>query len=800
MHRSAKIVFILFACFFLLLGVVQSNVSAKTETITVTLDEGFNGKIKSGKGFPLSIKLENSGDSFSGQLLVNFLPSWNSGGAIAINVELPANSTKTYELSLPGFSEDNPYTYQNEPMIHLYKGDLKDKKKVEFKGENRIRPKYIDQNDTVIGVLSENYDRLKELRSLPATASQMIDLKNEQIPKQSLGLELLDFLIIDEYAVSQLNNEQQKAIQEWIEAGGILIAGAAPNGSQSYGNLYSLLPMKFDNEMSAPSDFLTDSNSEKLDFQQLLFFTGAIEDSATIVKKAGEIPAVIKKQVGNGIILQTSFSLGDEPLASWKGYSSWFAALLKQEKVTSMQSWKVGHDFYGSLYWEFVEVNEYFPASHFSIGQLIGLLLGYMIIIVPILYLVLRKFDKREHAWWIVPSIAVMMAATIFGMGAKDRISKPQLNQMGVYKFMDNQVTGIQATTLLSNKSGEYTLSYPKASYNAVASSVYNGGQSSLDPLRGAIFAEKREGMDVVFPNVGYWSSKTIYGQAKQKVEGGFNADITMKNGQITGKIVNGFNFDFQEVFIWSGSEKIKLGPLNKGEEMIVNKQSKQSFLTKPIVSSYRNYNNNQTDIEKMKIERLEFAGENYVISQNSSITDPIIAGITKESMIEVGIKGKKSKEENLNLILEPFKVKNEFSGAFTIRNEMLRAKLNVINGRINDNQNMEIHREVWVDNGEYEYILELPKQLMEKTFKIEEMSIVFPNDFLKYSILNKETGEELPLVQNQNQRTVKLDSSNEVNHFVSKDGEIILKLVKESNSDQYVQLPSITIKGEVTP
>lgn len=797
MHRSAKTIVLLFVCIFLILNLGRTA-SAKDEKITITLDEGFNGKIKSGKGFPLSIKIENNGESFSGDLLVNFLPSWNTGGAIAINVELPANSTKTYDLSLPGLSNDNPYTYQNEPMIHLYKGDLKNKKKVDFKGENKIRPKYLEQNDAVIGVLSENYDRLKELRILPFTASQMIDLKKEQIPKQALGLEMLDYLIVDEYAVSQLHIEQQEAIRGWIEKGGVLIAGASPNGSQSYGKLYSLLPMKLENETAAPTDFFRVDNGEEPTFKQLPFFIGMVEESATILEMAEGIPASIKKQYGNGTILQTSFSLGDEPLASWKGYSTWFAAFLKHAKLTTMQSGKIGYDFYGSLYWEFVEANEFFPASHFSIGQLIGMLIGYIIIIVPVLYLVLRKFDKREHAWWVVPSIAVMMAAVVFGIGAKDRIGKPQLNQMGVYKVADNQLTGIQATTLLSNKSGEYTLSYPKATYNAVATSGYNGGATSFDPLRGAIFAEKREKMNVVFPNVGYWSSKTIYGQASKKVEGGFIADINLKDGLITGRIVNSFNYDFQEVFIWSGNEKIKLGPLKKGEELIVNKQTKQSFLTKPIASSYRNYNH--TDIEKMKIERLEYAGANYVISQNSTITDPIIAGITKAPIIDVSITGKKAKQENLNLILEPFKVENEFSGAFTIRHEMLSTKLNVLSGRIHDNQNMEMRREVWVDNGEYEYILQLPKQLIEKPIKIEEISIVFHNDFVKYTLLNKETGEELPLILNQNQRTYKLSNKENANQYVSKGGEIVLKLLKEANGDQYVQLPSITIKGEVTP
>lgn len=798
MHRSARVI-ILLLCFFLSFNLVQT-VSAKDEKINITINEGFNGKIKSGKGFPLSIKLENSGESFSGDLLINFFPSWNTGGAIAINVELPANSEKTYELSVPGISEDNPYTYQNEPLIYLYKGDMKKGKKVEFNGANKFKPKYIDLNETVIGVLSENYDRLKELRILPATSIQMLEIKKEQMPKQSLGLEMLDYLIIDEFAISQLDKEQQEAIRGWIEAGGTLIAGASPNGSQGYGQLYSLLPMKLENESSAGTDFLRGMTNVEPSFAQLQFFTGPVEESAIIIEKSSDLPATIKKQYGSGTILQTSFSLGDEPLSSWKGYSAWFAAFIQNANHSTIQSGKYGPDFYGSLYWEFVDANEYFPASHFSIGQLIGMLAGYLFIIVPVLYFILRKFDKREHAWWVVPALAIVMASLIFGIGAKDRIAMPQLNQMGVFKAVDNQLTGIQTSTLLSNKSGAYTLSFPKANYNAVASTQNSGGTSTLDPLRNAIFEEKREKMNIIFSEVGYWSQKSIFGQAQQSVEGGFITNLNVNNGKVTGTIENGFDYDFKEVFIWSGNEKIKLGSLKKGEKLKVDKQLKQSFLTRPIVSGYANYSQNHTDIDKMKSERLEYVAENYVIGRNNSINEPVIAGLTKASIVDVEITGKKAKEDNLNLILAPFKANNEFSGAFTIRNELLSSKLNAINGRIQDAGNMEIHREVWIENGEYEYILQLPKQLAEKSINIDEISFVFNNHFAKYSLYSNETGQELLLNGNQNQRTVKIGKDENVNQYVSKNGEIMIKLVKEPNGDQYVQLPTITIKGEVTP
>lgn len=796
MHRSAKTIVMLLLCFFFSINLVQT-VNAEDSKITISLEEGLNGKIKSGKGFPLTIKIENNGESFSGDLLISFLPSYNTGGATAINVELPANSTKTYHISLPGLSEDNPSIHQNESMLHLYKGDWKKGKSVKFKGENMIKPKYIDMNEKVIGVLSENYDRLKELRILPSTSIQMLELKKEQIPQQSIGLEMFDYLLIDEYAVSQLDKGQQEAMKEWIEKGGVLIAGGSPDGSQSYGLLYSLLPMKMDKEISAKTDFLQGKNNEKPTFSDLTLFSGEVEESEAVLDKTGSVPATLKKQYGNGIILQTGFSLGDEPLASWKGYSTWFAKFINEADTSNTYTGKNRPDFYGQMYYEFVETNELFSASNFSLGQLIGILVGYIIIIVPLLYFILRKLDKREHSWWIIPSIAFVMAVVVFGIGAKGRISQPQLNQMGVYKYKDSHLTGLQASTLLSNKSGEYTLSFQKDQYNAVTSTG-NNGNPSIDPIKSAVFEEKRKQTNIIFPDVGYWSSKTIFGQANQKIEGGFINDLSLKNNRITGTIENGYDYDFEEIYIWSGNEKINLGSLKKGEQIKVDKETKVSLLTKPTTIGYPSSFNQRTDINKMKKERLEYVASNYLLSAEGSESEPIVAGFTKDSIIDVKMPGKKEKQLNLNLILEPVKVKNEIAGPFTLKNDMLSTKLNVITGHIFNDYMNGTNREVALDRGEYEYRIKLPMQLIEKSHKLDEISISFNNQMAEYSIFNQETGEYLAI--NHDQRNVKLDSSNNIQQYVSKEGEILLKLLKNANSDQNVQLPKITIKGEVTP
>ncbi|WP_252430684.1 hypothetical protein [Peribacillus butanolivorans] len=58
--------------------------------------------------------------------------------------------------------------------------------------------------------------------------------------------------------------------------------------------------------------------------------------------------------------------------------------------------------------------------------------------------------------------IACITSVLTSTVGAKDRLTQPQLNQLGIYHSKDGQLVGLQSDVLLSNKGGDYALSFPK--------------------------------------------------------------------------------------------------------------------------------------------------------------------------------------------------------------------------------------------------------------------------------------------------------------------------------------------------
>ena len=87
---------------------------------------------------------------------------------------------------------------------------------------------------------------------------------------------------------------------------------------------------------------------------------------------------------------------------------------------------------------------------------ILGIIILYMILIIPVLYFILKRKDKREYTWWIIPAIAVSHVYCHFCIRCK-RSDCPCANS--AYSYVecgqDGSLTGYYAESLLTNKSGE---------------------------------------------------------------------------------------------------------------------------------------------------------------------------------------------------------------------------------------------------------------------------------------------------------------------------------------------------------
>ncbi|MDQ0176965.1 hypothetical protein [Bacillus chungangensis] len=768
--------------------------AAAEANIDIEVEAGFQGKVKSGKGFPVKMTLENHGAKVSGDMLVSFAPYYQAGGAKAIRVELPANSKKTYTISLPGLSQDDSSQFQRNPAITLYDGNWQQGNVIAVNGDKTIYPSFIEEGKAVIGVLSMDANQLQQLKLMKINGKDIewIVLTEKNLPEDPTGLALFDYIIVDDFPLQQLQAQQQLALVHWLGDGGIIIAGGTSKGEQSFGRLAETLPMAMTGEAFVHdlSTFNVDQEEAPLPVVPLRLYNGKIAENANVIVMANQQPIVVASPYKNGQVLQTAFSLGEEPLVTWNGYSHWFGKLIENDLHTNMDD---NHNHYfHAIYQGLAETSERFKSSAVSVSYLFIVFVVYLIIIGPIMYWFLRKRDKREHSWWLIPVIAVLVSVGIFAVGAKDRMFQPHLSQVGLFKAGEQgNLKGVQAISFLSNGGGMYQLSVPKVEFQGVPI-VTPFGRTPADLAHHAVIEEKNDHHAFTFPNVEYWSANTVIGQAAKNGVGSFKTNLSVHNKQLTGQIENHFAFNFEELYLWSGSDINPLGALAKGEKITIQQPLETDFLYAPSKDDIPK--KNASELEKEKMNRLQ----EVLMSKGRFEDSPIIFGYTKNHIIDSKLSNKNAKESAINLIYQPFTVEDKMVGAFTIDEKVMSYDMRVFDGEIIDMTPLyDYLGEVALEDGSYEFSVVLPKQIDRKKAIFHKLMLTYEEKTgIHYALYNNETKEYEEIDTHDSFIEIK----EHVSRYISNQGEIKIKIEKASKYDPYVNLPHVLVEGEVQP
>ena len=63
-------------------------------------------------------------------------------------------------------------------------------------------------------------------------------------PDDASGWDVIDYIVLDEYAFADLQSEKQLALLEWVKNGGIIIIGSSDNLEGEVGVFSPYLPLK----------------------------------------------------------------------------------------------------------------------------------------------------------------------------------------------------------------------------------------------------------------------------------------------------------------------------------------------------------------------------------------------------------------------------------------------------------------------------------------------------------------------------------------------------------------------------
>ncbi|MDN7241414.1 hypothetical protein QWY14_06395 [Planococcus sp. N028] len=774
---------ILFGLFFLPQG------SLAAPNITVDASAGLQNKVKYEDGLPIQFTLTNNGTAFSGDLVLSYTEGYSLGAGLAVPIELASGETKTLQIASSGISDMSYMAGSGSQNIFLFEGGWEDGKSVKFAGAKTLKPAFYSPMSLFIASLTSNSDRLQHLKQISVPKSEGIELfhlnqmNQFMLPSEAVAWEIVDYLIIDEYAYSDLPDNVQQAVLQWVQQGGNVVVGSTGNISAELGNLSEFLPLELGDatKIAVPG----------LEGKVPAFDAVAKKGAKILLEEKGQVLAA-SQQVGSGTLTQASFSLGDEIVSTQKGYPKLMSSFF--QTTTNLNYNMHGESLLETMSYEVGSVNELFESFAVSKTLIMGIIIIYILLIIPVLYIILKKKDKREYAWFVIPAVAILTSIGLFALGAKDRIGNAQIQQTGFFEAnANNGLNGYYINSLLSNRGGNYQFTAPAST----TMSYHMKMQMSEEiPHQSAMLERQVEGNSLTLRDMRYWSVSSITGESYIENSGNFDIQLNVANRKITGTITNNFPFAIEDVSIWTGSRMMALGNLNPGQKVQVDETVKsdilapasavgQSFAYQPI-----------KDAKALgQARRQSLVAFSYNILEQSGKT-PYVVGYTKDAIVPVSLEEQRASVSSLHLIAQSFKPKTVLSGDITLDANTFNMEVTSVNQQGYFENIADDPYFYYFDNGDYEISYKVVDAIDLKQAKWEELKINLSNQSVPISIWNAETSKYEEILGSGE------TFDKQVEQYISPEGIIkfSLQVNASASSPLEVTLPKLKLKGVVAP
>jgi hypothetical protein len=520
----------------------------------------LQGHTRVGSWMAIEVKFTNDGPAVQGELRI-------AGGSqgrtrFSVGVDLPTDSRKTYVLHA------QPPAFGRSVKVELVSGST-------TVASADVAYLIHDAGQMVVGVVAEKPQGIIEELDLDpgvnGVAPAIVSLGVGDLPERLEGWATLDRMIWQDVDSSLMSDAQVAALRGWIAGGGrLVIAG----GTAGIGTLSGF-----------PDDLIPYRPDATLDVTpaSIAGLVGALPiDAADLPAYAGEL--------GIGRALATS---GDRVIAGALDYGSGSVTIVGFDPTTSWLA--AGRDI-ESMWRRFLPartvggpvistddsqivgaVSQLASLALPPIGGLIAILGGYILLIGPINYFVLRRLDRRELAWVTMPVLIGVFAVSAYGFGTALRGNDLIVNEVAIVRGAPGASEGTAQVYL-----GIYSPS--RATYQVQVP----GGALLASPISGEFVSGGDAGvLDVVQGDpslvrnlsVGFSSLRTIRAESATTVPL-IDAELSLDDGLLTGTIHNRSDQALEKVAVVLGGSVAVIGdvPANSDKEVTLRPSGNPFF------------------------------------------------------------------------------------------------------------------------------------------------------------------------------------------------------------------------------
>ena len=509
----------------------------------------LQGHARLGSWIAILVHLHNEGPSISGELRLQGGTQGGTRYATPVQLDNPSDKDWLLYAQPPSFGQQLEVVLASGSSVIV---------------RQKVAVTIHDPTQLIVGVVAEDTRPLVGGLSLPAVQNQggavVVPLAVSDLPTRIEAWSALDRLVWQDVEASTLSAEQLAALRGWIALGGrlVIVGGTAGIGSLA-GFPDDLLPYRPTSTVDvAPSTLTSLVGSAAKGATDVPAMAGQLVRGRALAAVGDRVVAA-QTTYGSGSVTV----VGVDPSVGWIAESaaraSFWPTLIPPRKDGTVSMTDDN---------QIVSAVANLPAL--SLPPLAGLLLllfGYVVLIGPLNYLVLRRLDRREWAWVTMPLLVVGFAVGAYAFGSALRGSSVIVNEVAIVRGAPDATEASAQVYLgvFSPARGTYQVAIP-------------GGALLSSPIGGDVFGGQSATLDVVQGNpsfvrdlaVGFGSLRTIRAESAVTAPK-IHAALTLVDGTLTGTIRNDGTTILERPAVALGGNVKVLKDLAPGEAADVN-------------------------------------------------------------------------------------------------------------------------------------------------------------------------------------------------------------------------------------
>ena len=466
----------------------------------------------------------------------------------------------------------------------------------------------------------------------------LVPVEASEVPDDINVMYGFDILIVSGFDTSTLSEKQSGVLEKWVGDGGTLILGTGLDWKK----VYAPLPLglkKFEvtgtKSVTPPNELIDFSGADFSDDAKLDIVTGKIgfeylksttadgtteaAGTSTASKAATEETsdaalvnifkndviignaenAIVTKYVLNsGLIVFLSFDPAMEPLAGWSGKEAFWRNLLAQSIANGfVREEGSGYYYVRSNTDSAFNLTSQVPQDKEPPFTFMFITIAvYIVIIGPLMYILLKRKDRRDLNWIVIPAASLICLTFIYFVGFSTRYSTAVLNTASIITLnTEKQSMEVQTSMgVFNNKRGDLALTYSNdsniefdvaASDSRTYTSYSNGNEPEATTVSKVVLSEP---VKYELYDVSMWESKNIQASKSEAFSGKLIESVLIKDGKFKAVIKNTTQYELLDAFLTIGSNFISAGDILPDQEKTIE----AAFDSQSVYKSFQAYLN----------------------------------------------------------------------------------------------------------------------------------------------------------------------------------------------------------------